>query len=353
VYNKCIPSSVIKSVIFRIKVFIGIFLFSIVAGGCASTYSVVEFEVLEPATVDFPDHVQQLVFLNRAPITPDVWDTINQAELDARQLVLLDTLINNNLNRGILEILRQSPLTPFHMPIWLSERRPDTIALEDRILTKREVQNICDTIGGDAIISMEYYFVGLNMRFDYYIDVPSEIHNSYYEVNNRLKWNIHLPGSPVPFDTYTTVDTLFFPVITNGKYTNSDVSGPDMIRELFYESGFKYGRYLVPVWNHASRILYKGRGDSLKLAVKHTDNGDWESAFTLWNGLTSSSDSTMAAKAFHNLAIYYELEDQLDTASILVDKALGLDSLELVKYYREELDVRLLNRKEIEKQVIY
>ena len=34
-----------------------------------------------------------------------------------------------------------------------------------------------------------------------------------------------------------------------------------MIRELFYESGFKYGTYLVPVWNLASQdVYYRGRG---------------------------------------------------------------------------------------------
>ena len=345
------PSKVIKFIIFRIRVYIGVFIFSIVLGGCTSIYSVVEFEVLEPATVNFPDDVKQLVFLNRAPISPVIWDTINREVLDARQLILLDTLINNNLNRGILELLRQSPLTYFHMPIWLSERRADTFALEDRILTKREVENICNDIGGDAIISMEYYYVGLNEIIDFYTDAPSEIQNNYYEIYNSLKWNIHLPGSPIPFDTYTTVDTLFFPVIENGAFVNPDISALDMLRDLFYGSGFKYGRYLVPVWNHASRILYQGKGDSLKLAVRYTDNGDWESAFSLWSGLTLSSDRTMAAKACHNLAIYYELEDQLDSASLLVDKALEFDSLDLVQFYREELDVRLLNRKEIEKQV--
>ena len=91
--------------------------------------------------------------------------------------------------------------------------------------------------------------------------------------------------------------------------------------------------------------------DSLKLAARYTDAGDWESAYFIWNGLTSSSDSTLAAKAFHNLAIYHELEDSLDSASILVDRALALDSLEVVRSYREELDVRLLNRAEILEQV--
>ncbi len=320
-------------------------------GGCASIYSVVEFEVLEPATVSFPDHVHQLIFLNRAPLTPDIWAEANQGTLDAAQLVMLDTLISNNLSRGILEVLRNSPITRFHMPIWLNERRSDTFALEDRILTKREVDNICDTMGGDAIISLEYYFAGLDQHYDYYKDAPTEIQNKYFEVSNSLKWNIHLPGSPVPFDTYATADTLFFPIMENGEFAGSTISSLEMIRELFFESGFKYGKYLVPVWNYASRSLYKGKGDSLKLAVSHTDKGEWESAFSIWNGLTSSVDSTMVAKAYHNLAIYYEIDDMLDSASIMVDMALDYDTLEAVQYYREELDVRLLNRMEIEKQV--
>ena len=122
----------------------------------------VEFEVLEPATVSFPENVNQLIFLNRAPIALDIWDTVNQVGMDGRALILLDTLVMNNMNRGILEVLRGSPIERFHRPIWLTDRRSDTFKLDDRILTRREVDYICDTIGGDAIIGLEYYFAGIN-----------------------------------------------------------------------------------------------------------------------------------------------------------------------------------------------
>jgi len=311
---------------------------------------VVEFEILEPATVEFPDHVNQLVFLNRAPITIDIWADQNQIGMDARQLILLDTLIINNLFRGVLDVLRTSPADKYHTPIWLTDRRADTALLEDFILTRREVDNICDTIGGDAIVSLEFYSVGLEQHFDYYTDSPDEVQNHYFEVWNSLKWNIHLPGSPRPFDTYSTVDTLFFPAVVNGEFLPF-VPGVDMLRRLFYESGHKYGSYLVPVWNHTSRSLYRGRDDSLKLAVKHTDEGDWESAFSIWNNLTTLEDSTLVAKAYHNMAVYYELEDNLDSASMMIDLSLEHATLESDTLYREELDVRILNRKDILKQV--
>ncbi|MBE9518843.1 MAG: hypothetical protein IMY68_09745 [Bacteroidetes bacterium] len=318
--------------------------------GCASKYSVVEFEILEPANVEFPDHVNRLLILNRAPITLDIWSDQNQIGMDARQLVLLDTLIINNLFRGVRDVLRNSPAEKYRIPIWLSDRRTDTALLEDRILTRREVENICDTIGGDAIISLEFYSVGLEQHFDYYKDAPDEVQNHYYEAYNSLKWNIHLPGSPRPFDSYTTIDTLFFSAIIDGEMLPF-VPGVDMLRSLFYESGQKYGSYLVPVWNYASRYLYRGRNDSLKLAVKHTDEGDWESAFSIWNNLSTLEDSTLVAKAYHNMAVYYELEDNLDSASMMLDLALEHAALESDTLYREELEVRILNRKDIQKQV--
>ena len=334
----------------RANFLLRILVLSLLLQGCASQFSVVEFEILEPATVEFPDHVNRLLFVNRAPITWDIWSEQNQIDMDAKQLVLLDTLIINNLFRGVQDVLRNSPAEKYHTPIWLSDRRTDTALLEDLILTRREVENICDTIGGDAVISLEFYFVGLDQHFDYYTDAPDEVQNQYFEVWNSLKWNIHLPGSPRPFDTYSMVDTLFFPAIVNGEFLPFE-PGVDMLRHLFYESGHKYGSYLVPVWNHAFRNLYRGRNASLKLAVKHTDEGDWESAISIWNNLTTLEDSILVAKAYHNMAVYYELEDNLDSASMMLDLSLEHATLESDTLYREELDVRILNRKDILKQV--
>lgn len=318
--------------------------------GCASKYSVVEFEVLEPATVNFPDQVNQLLFLNRAPISFDVWSEENREGMEAEQLILLDTLIINNLFRGVLDVLRGTPIDKFHFPIWVSDRRRDTAFIENEILTKREVLELCDSMLSDAVISLELYTVALGQHYDYYTDAPDEIQNHYFEVSNHLKWNIHLPGRPRPFDTYTMADTLFYPTVLNGEFVDY-TPGTDMLRDLFYESGFKYGSYLVPVWNLTSRLLFKRGDDSLRSAIKQTDSGNWMDAFSIWKRLTGSEDSLLVAKAYHNMAVYYELEDRLDSAGLMLDLALEHDTLEAIRLYREEIEVRLLNRKDIEDQV--
>jgi hypothetical protein len=318
--------------------------------GCAGIYSVVEFEVLEPATVNLPEQVRQLLVMNRAPLTFDAFDKDDMVGLDERSLYILDTLIIRSLNRGLLQVLQQSPIERFHHPLWYSERRFDTTALDDLILTRREVDAICQERGADAILSLEFYSMDPEVRVQYYSDDSGIVSTRYYELSNKVRWVIYLPGSPTPFDTYNMVDTLFFPEIVDGELVGFP-SAVQMIRESFYNSGTKYGRYLVPVWVHTSRLLYKGKEDSLKLASRQTGQGAWDSAYAIWEGLSAGTDSTTVAKALYNMAIYHELEDDLDTALAMVTKSLQYDTLEVVQDYSEELNTRILNRKALLNQV--
>ncbi len=318
--------------------------------GCAGIYSVVDFEVLEPANVSFPDNVNQLLVINRAPVSFKVFSEENRQGMKEEHLVMLDTLISKSLFRGLGNALQQSPIERFHTPMWMSERRADTAMIDDLILTRREVGEICSTFGADAIISLELYTLALDENSFYYDDDPSSMQTHYYQVSNRVKWIIYLPENPRPFDIYNTVDTLYFTDVLNGQF--QIVPGlAEMIREAFFNSGMKYGGYLVPVWSDASRTLFRGREDSLREASRMTDRGDWDQAFGIWRRLIESGDSTLVAKSYNNMAIFYELEDDLDSASVLVERALAYDTLEVIKNYREELDIRLMNRREVLKQV--
>ncbi|RPI41301.1 MAG: hypothetical protein EHM46_06600 [Bacteroidetes bacterium] len=317
--------------------------------GCAGTYSLVEFEILEPATIHFPDQVENLLVLNRAPLSLDVFLEEDRKNMEMKHLRILDTAITNSITRGLLEVLSQSPIRQFRDPELISDRRSDTANLADLVLTKPEVEALCQRYGTDAIVSLELYTMDLNEFYDIY-NGSAEVLTHYYEISNRMIWNIYLPDNPRPYDSYVTVDTLYFPSMVDGilRYTPSVL---DMIRELFNDSGMKYGKYLVPMWMNASRTLFQGKDKSLRLAGKLTADGKWEEAFRLWSSLSGSADSTTAAKSLHNMAVYYELEDHLDSASLLINRSLELDSLEITSDYREEMDVRLMNRREVIQQV--
>lgn len=329
-------------------------LTALIYHGCAPTFSVVEFEVLEPATVNFPSTVQRLIILDRAPVTLDVFDPSDRSGMTQEHLEIIDTIISNAVLDGIEQILGQSPNERFNNPVVITEERTDTAGLNDLILTKREVADLCERYGGDAVISLEYYRLDLDERREYYpgtlIQDAESLWTHYYIVSNETRWIIYLPESPTPFDTYRIKDTLYFTDYIDGEFKLiPDV--PGMIRETFRYSGEKYGRYLVPVWNRASRILFRGKEESLKEAARYTDRGDWDQAFTLWSGLLGSEDSSLVSKAYHNMAVYYELEDKLDSADMLAGMAIRYDTMEIIENYKEELETRLENKREILKQL--
>jgi len=328
---------------------------ALVLHGCATTYSVVEFEVLEPATINFPPDVQRLILLDRAPVTLDAFDPKDRAGMTREHLEIIDTIISNALMEGIKEILGDFPYKQFSDPIMLKELRTDTAGLKDLILTKREVADMCAEYDGDAVISLEYYSLDLNEHRENYPGYSDDtfyetLYAHYYIISNETRWIIYLPGSPAPFDTYRMKDTLYFTDYIEGEFKPiPDV--PGMIRETFKYSGEKYGRYLVPVWSRASRILFRGRDAALKEAGKYTDQGAWDEAFAIWKGLTGSEDSSLVSKAYHNMAVYYELEDKLDSADLLAGMAVRFDTLEIFQNYKEELDTRIENKREIQKQL--
>ena len=314
--------------------------------GCAASYTSVSFEILEPAVVSLPEHVSHVGILNRAPISYHVFDSADIRNLTKEQLVKVDTVITLNILKSLNQKLSTSKVSAYHLPIWFSSRRKDTIGL-DIPLTKREVNDLCRMHGVDIIISLEYYKLNIEVKKDWDLDY---LVSEYYEVSNQVKWAIYQRDFPRPFNEYTTRDTLVYIYWLEGYYYDTGES-LDKVRDISRKSGETYGNYLVPTWSVVNRTLYKGRGSDLRKAIRYTNKGEWDSAYTIWNHLLVNEDSALAAKAAYNLAIYFELEDKLDTALRYVKRSHNLDSTDLSESYQDDLEVRIINRDQVLKQV--
>lgn len=326
-----------------LSIFLGIIIFF----GCAGIYSTVNFEILEPATVNLPESVDHVTILNRTPLTINLFDKEDIEKLTPSQMFVLDTLINHSILRGLNVMIRDSDIEAYKTPLWLSSRRLDTFGL-DIPLTKREVNDLCKEYGSSAIISLEYYELDIGMKTEDFVNGQPQI--LYHEASCSVKWSIYLPGSPRPFNEYTTHDTLFFSYYFEGVLQELP-SSAEMVRAVSYESGMSYGKYLVPTWSLVSRQLYKGREKALKETAAFTDEGYWDKAYNTWDSLLINPDSTLAAKAAHNMAIYHELEDDLTSALTYIQLAQSLDSTDLTESYIEDLKVRILNKKQVASQV--
>ena len=106
----------------------------------------------------------------------------------------------------------------------------------------------------------------------------------------------------------------------------------------------------LPSWTERERVFYYDRLNySLREAQVYVNEGNWEGAAHEWLTLTESKLRRYRLMAHYNLALYYEMTDDISQALASLDKAEreaspkgGQESptLSLIKQYREVLQNR-------------
>ena len=106
----------------------------------------------------------------------------------------------------------------------------------------------------------------------------------------------------------------------------------------------------LPSWKERERVFYYNRlCYALREAQIYVNENDWEAAADQWLILTESRLRSYRLMAYYNLALYYEMSDNVDLALASLDKAekeaspkreSGSTHLSLIKQYREVLQNR-------------
>lgn len=312
---------------------------------CIPGYRLVEFEVLEPAMKNMPDGVKQVLILNRLPTSSYFLDSTSRSGLNQKQLVVLDTLIGKSIFEGMNSVLRISPIQSYWWPIWSDNRQSELHSSGDMKLTKREVADHCNVNYTDAIISLEFCFV--DIKFEGYIYPATIPVTKSYLVAFTSSWVIYHPGYPKPVHEYHIKDTLYYETKLKAvQYT-------EMIRDASFRSGVKAGAVVSPVWIKSQRNVFSAGNHKLSKAAWYTEQGDWEEALDIWKEVSEHGSRRAAARALNNMAVYFELEDNLDSASYYIDMALASDSLELIKSYQRTIESRRLKKLRIFEQLTF
>ncbi len=319
---------------------------------CAVSIGTVNFEVLEPAGITINDKGESPYFINRAPIDPAIINTSSDEFLDEEELRILDTIIINNVKKGINEILEQNNLGFGIVPEWKDMRRRDTIG-KDVPLSTYETSEILYKTGSDILFSLEVYRITSNVKV--YMDL--EYYDYYAEVAimPEFKWNIYLPAMPKPAFSYTFNDTLYWGNYGQTRYEalegNKMPSPLEIIRETAQISGEKFAAHIMPHWILVERDIYQGNEEAFKQAAVLSNNGEWEKAAEIWNELLKNDKSTIRGKAAFNLAVWYEMNDELDKAHEYALLAESCIDSPRVKGYIEELKQRIKNKGILESQL--
>lgn len=185
------------------------------------------------------------------------------------------------------------------------------------------VRQITDFYNTDILIALETFDTDSRT----YSDTKQSDDNAEYlegiEITINAGWRIYDPGKEIIIDQNNFIDFQRW----EDQDDNADEardgipSKKDAVKKAGTYAGHMYAMRISPTWTTESRLYFRTNNEQLKLAHKYVRKRNWKSAFDIWNKLKDSDDMKIAAYSLHNLAVYYEINDNIEMAIEYANKA--------------------------------
>ena len=113
-------------------------------------------------------------------------------------------------------------------------------------------------------------------------------------------------------------------------------------------AGESYTKRFIASWETVNRMYSIPPLPDFSEAAYYVEEGKWDNAINLWRKYATDKNGKMAINARYNLALAYEMKDDLETAAkwIAAAKKLALEFRS-----KEDLKIILLYQKILDKRV--
>ncbi|MBE6275987.1 MAG: tetratricopeptide repeat protein [Bacteroides sp.] len=231
---------------------------------------------------------------------------------------------------------------------WVETSSPDVLEGNGKVMAESFAQAVAATDYFDQVVLCDSsLFVpdaseGLTgVQVDSLMqDLGVDMLFSLNRVQIQLKENSSfVPGLSVPVSVIDAVITPVIQVYASGRHaplftlSKSDsiyweVTPSLNLEQVITESSEFAAtipmKYLLPSWEEINRYFYNGGDVNMRDAAVSVQEGDWESAFQLWEQTFRQKKGAAKMRAAYNLALYYEMHDDFEQARFYLSEALKL-----------------------------
>ncbi|MBN1820511.1 MAG: hypothetical protein JW833_07335 [Prolixibacteraceae bacterium] len=210
------------------------------------------------------------------------------------------------------------------------------------------VENLTSPVNADLLISLEslsYFFNTMEST-----GIDPEVN----EVVTAAVWGIYDPVSKKIIEHKQLVDTVYWDGYDKDGKQNSGI--PDRIDAIQIASkiaGQNYGKRLSPSWMQVNRMYIIPPVDDFRIAAAKFSEGKLNEAINTWAVYTDKKFRKLAIIACYNIAMAYEMKDDLQKASDWISESEKLavslrskEDLKMILLYKKILSERI---KELEK----
>ena len=339
------------------------FLLLVIISACRTT-SYIHLEVLQPASFQSPAHIQSLAVINRSLITqPDsiMVDSILQVEDSPEYLY---NVTSTQAVKSIAGLLNEAPAK-----FWVSEDHVLEVPAIDTISVKRifhpdELQTINHDLQVDGMISLDYISIDDVVYPKSDLILMEGVYQPYYfaVIERRITglWRFYDMQNHGLLDNFLLKDTLLFPspnsvwVVQNA--LSAMLSDTLFIQSTYEETGYQmgagYARHIAPAFLPVSRTYFTGNSRRFKRAGRYLSENDFQKAEVIFRNYTRHENNKKAARAFHNLALIYEIRGDFIPAIQSVEKAKEFFNSSVIEEYYTILLERMEQKKIIDRQLL-
>ncbi|HSO86282.1 MAG TPA: DUF6340 family protein [Draconibacterium sp.] len=138
------------------------------------------------------------------------------------------------------------------------------------------------------------------------------------EVITANVWAVYDPVAKKILERKTLIDTIFWNAYDEqGNYQKNSKLPPRLtaLKIASQMAGENYSKRFFASWETVKRMYSIPPLPDFEAAEKYLIKGDWDNAIMLWKRYATDKNGKMAINARYNLALAYEMKDDLDTAT--------------------------------------
>ncbi len=218
-----------------------------------------------------------------------------------------------------------------------------------------EVEALCRANNSRLLFSLEIYDTDTRIAYSTQKinqntplgNVPLLRHTASVTTLIKTGWRIYDPSQKIILDEFrlsnqvVNTGTGLTPVNALAAVANREQSVLSLSQSLGQIYAERLLEHRIRVW----RTYYKSGSQSLKMARRKAVVNDWEGAADLWTkDMTSAQKRKVIGRATYNMAIYEEVNGNLDQALVYAKKAYGDYNIKLARDYVLTLERRIRDR---------
>lgn len=334
------------------KLFILLAISAFVLSGCVGMKTMT-IQTHEPAQVTLPKDVKKILIVDNAVSQP--YDVGHSKKSLGRSQPENTTVTTDSLSIIFTEALTQFlEEEEFYDVVMLHDKplRTDQEYWKEEPIAPSKMQELKKQTGADAIVSLDKLLVTSDWKDNF---VQEGYPYATLSGKIALTMRVYMPTLEGKIPTVHFTDSLYwegFDISDGRAYAEFVIPHAEIaLKDLTIYAADKMTYVLTPHWMDQERWYYTLSSSMAREAQSFAEQAKWSEAVSKWESFYNSSKKKIdKAKAASNIALGYEMLDDMQTAHEWITRAQELfnestttESLERrrVSVYKSEIERRL------------